>query len=211
MAVQAPQQQQKPTQGAPAGGAAAPNPAQGPEQRPASPPRVRVGKFRLLAGDAVEDQLNWLPEDRVRQYAVEAGIPDAATLRDNGFALGSLRAAVRASRAAERRWKAGQVIASPKQLASRWPEKYARVGDDVPESPGEPTLRRQSEDVEESYTEAAVQQQIEEQVQDDLHRLNLGQLRELAYQEGIDLGQADGKAAVLAVIRRTRRAVAEDR
>lgn len=184
------------------------------EQRPAptSPPKVRVGKFRVLAGDHVEDQLQWLPESRVRAFAEEAQVPDAGTLPDRGFATGSLRAAVRASRVAERRWRPGQVVASPKQMASRWPEKYARVGDEVPESPGTPTLRRHDEEIEETYTEAAQQQLIEqEQFSDDLHRLDVGRLRELAYQEGIDLGQADSKASILAVIRRNRKAIAEDR
>lgn len=176
-------------------------------------PVKRIGKFRVTSSDHVDDQLAWLPRSKVLEWAAKAGIENAASLSDDGRGgLSPLRQAVRATRVAERRWKTGAIVASPRPLSSRWPEKFFRVGDDIPESPGESTLKAAEPDVEESYTEQGAQQAWEaEHNTDGLHLMDPRQLRELAYQEGIDLGNAGDKASILATIRRARKAAAEDR
>lgn len=187
-----------------AGPTTAPQQPKAAEAPKAEQPKARrIGKYRLLSGDHVDDQLTWLPRAKVLEFAAKAGIADADKLPDP-----ELRKLVRASRVAERRWKAGSIVASPRPLSSRWPEKFARVGDDLPESRGEPTLKAPEPEVEESYTEFGAQQAWEmEHNTDSLHLMDPRQLRELAYQEGIDLGNASDKAAILATIRRARKAL----
>lgn len=176
-----------------------------PEVREA--PKRRMGKFRLLAGDYITDKLDWMPRDQMLAYAKQAQIPEPEKMTD-----AVLKAEVRKSRVAEKRWGPGQVVASPKPLASRWPEKFQRIGDDVPESQGKPTLRVAEPELEESYTEVGAQETWEaEHANDDLARLGLTQLRELAYEEGIDLGTAQSRPAILSTIRRARAAIAQDR
>lgn len=179
--------------------------------QPAPAPK-RVSKFRLVEGDHVDDQLNWLPRTRVQEYAAKGGVdPNLSDSAPPGQ-LSPLRAAVRASKAAERRWRAGSIVACSRPLSTRWPEKFVRVGDEVPETPGTHTLKQPETDVDEPWTESSAQQRWEEgQVRDGLGDLTTNQLRDLAYNEGIELGAANDKPGMLAVIRRVRRSVAGDR